>query len=1119
MGSFLMKKNLWMICCVFAFAMTLSADVTVSKVFEAASCGSFKVGSLEFKATAWAPNWYSAVQRANSVSLEKGYPKFTDGSFLTQGVFRVNNGRFNLAESIRSTGAYQAEYSIRLNSAETIQCAELALEAVLPIKRFRGRPIYFDGKLANFGAEFDEKNNSFNGQVKKIEIALEGGILTLSGIFNVRLQDNRRYNSDEWALRIRLKPASGAIKDASLTMQMTYAPAASTTVSIAKASNMGFADEVENDGKGGWTDQGSENDLRSFPVKATTFAGIPFAITDPAKNNNKSCIVLRGRERPNFPVSAEVVLEKPVKGKYLYVLNALGWEPSGRTEIGEITIDFDNNMFVDKSVKSYPVKSGINTANFWMPRLISEATVGWRHENPSSTIGLYVSRFELPPEAVKKITFESKNNAVWMIAGVTISDAASSVETSQPVVMRASKDWLPATNKKEIIRGSILDFSDLQEAPAGKFGFAKAKGDHIEFEKRPGVNARFYGANIAFAPNFMEKKYMDRMANEFATTGYNIIRLHHFDGKVVKRTERNSTELDPKWIDRMDYLISACKERGIYTTLDLFILRTLQKGEIEAFPDQAIAPMEFKSLMFVNAQAMDNWKRFSANLLNHVNPYTGKAWKDEPAIVTISLINENTVFSTVPRFPFILKIYEEKFAVWAKERSLKITGENREHYWKNFLSETYRRGFSEMRDFLNQQGVKQLITDQNYWGNVATTLLRNDYDFVDNHFYWGHPVFLGKNWSLPMAISNDSAIPRYAGGVSGMFPTRIFGKPFSVTEWDYVNPNSYNVEGAFLMGAYSALQDWNVLCRFAYSHGDGRIMKEESTIGTFDIANDPLRLLSERAGILFFLRNDVRVAQTSYPIMVSTTHIQKQGFSDNYPALTYRIGLIGKTGTVLTEPGKEPKLPKNSLAALAFPGDVWKLSIPVIPMAGTNQALESLEKGKLIPADSYEASSGNFRSDTGELALDRKNGAFSVITAKSEAFVLPAGKSGTGNFVTVKNLDTFAAFLIAARDDKNLSSSGRILILHLTDTKNTMQKFRNAEMTIVDSWGTLPLLIRRGRAELELRGNFANYKLYALDFNGKRLFEVPFKAEASCAKLKLDTQQNRQVVAAYELSK
>ena len=51
----------------------------------------------------------------------------------------------------------------------------------------------------------------------------------------------------------------------------------------------------------------------------------------------------------------------------------------------------------------------------------------------------------------------------------------------------------------------------------------------------------------------------------------------------------------------------------------------------------------FKTLAVIHDQAYENWKTFSRNLLTHVNPYTGRAYKDDPGLAWLSLINEGSL--------------------------------------------------------------------------------------------------------------------------------------------------------------------------------------------------------------------------------------------------------------------------------------------------------------------------------------------------------------------------------------------------------------------------------------------------------------------------------------------
>lgn len=100
-----------------------------------------------------------------------------------------------------------------------------------------------------------------------------------------------------------------------------------------------------------------------------------------------------------------------------------------------------------------------------------------------------------------------------------------------------------------------------------------------------------------------------------------------------------------------------------------------------------------------------------------------------------------------------------------------------------------------------------------------------------------------------------------------MMPTRIFGKPFTVTEFNFCNPNRFRAEGGPLMGAYAALQNWGGLWRFCWSHSDAGIIRNPGQ-NSFDASNDPMQQLSDRIILALFLRGDLAPSKTkiSYPV-------------------------------------------------------------------------------------------------------------------------------------------------------------------------------------------------------------------------------------------------------------
>ena len=413
-----------------------------------------------------------------------------------------------------------------------------------------------------------------------------------------------------------------------------------------------------------------------------------------------------------------------------------------------------------------------------------------------------------------------------------------------------------------------------------------------------------------------------------------------------------------------------------------------------------------KLSVFVSESAMRNWERFAENFLNHVNPHTGLAWKDDPSILSISLVNENTIDAAYRDAPITHSIYAERFEQYCRENSLIVTSMNRERLWHRFLLDLQHRAYRRQHGFLRRLGVKALLTDQNYCSSRFATLLREPFDLVETHSYWNHPRFIAGGWAPPSMVDNRSAITMFGGNFLNCAADRLFGKPFSLSEWDFCNPYDYAAEGAFLVGAYGALQNWNMVCRFDYTTWGSAMDREETVLDYFDIVNDPVRLLSERAGALFFARGDVAASQLKLPLLIDKKEmLERDSWRKDYPEDLRKMALICQVGSVITTKGR------------------------AVPEIGNVDA--TLQAG-MLPPGSYDRVAQRFTSSTGELILNAKQGTFQVITPRSEAALLPEGKRSAGNCLSVSNRHGFGAFLAAAMDDAELRSSRRILLLHLT---------------------------------------------------------------------------------------
>jgi len=229
-----------------------------------------------------------------------------------------------------------------------------------------------------------------------------------------------------------------------------------TPIDLAPYANRSFSDENDNDGIGGWTDQG-KNDFRTMPLGRQTIAGIPFTIIDPKSNGNKSCLILRGSERPNFPAAIRNI---KINGQFsrLFFHHTAGWGGSGLAGVYRIN-------YADGTTTDYEIKSGENVGDWWHVAALPGAKVGVRCKNPvDHEVGTYVSEWNNPRPTVpiKSLDFISagaidSGKIDWLPTGtpIPILIALTGEKTNQSLADLTGARFRSATNAKE--NGSVLE--------------------------------------------------------------------------------------------------------------------------------------------------------------------------------------------------------------------------------------------------------------------------------------------------------------------------------------------------------------------------------------------------------------------------------------------------------------------------------------------------------------------------------------------------------------------------------------------------------------------------------------------------------------------------------------
>ena len=164
-----------------------------------------------------------------------------------------------------------------------------------------------------------------------------------------------------------------------------------------------------------------------------------------------------------------------------------------------------------------------------------------------------------------------------------------------------------------------------------------------------------------------------------------------------------------------------------------------------------------------------------------------------------------------------------------------------------------------MYDFLkNDLKVQAPVTGTQI--NYGSMVVQSQLDYCDNHAYWNHPVFPGRDWDMTNWYVSNISLANYAdkGTLTQLATQRVLGKPYTVSEYDHPFPNEYNAEGQPMIAAMGRFQDWDGIFPFAYAHSNN--FEPDYVTGFFDSVGNVGRIAHTIACHTMFVRGDVAIA-------------------------------------------------------------------------------------------------------------------------------------------------------------------------------------------------------------------------------------------------------------------
>ncbi|MFQ5460112.1 MAG: hypothetical protein ACE5EL_04910, partial [Anaerolineae bacterium] len=240
--------------------------------------------------------------------------------------------------------------------------------------------------------------------------------------------------------------------------------------------------------------------------------------------------------------------------------------------------------------------------------------------------------------------------------------------------------WFPLVAEDDPFdKGSITDVSRFVPAPAGAHGSLRREADGLAFADGTPIRFLGIGADMAATPDLQ-----DQQARFYAKNGVNLVRQHPVEavvGLLQADPATGGRRLDPARLDVLDRWFSTLKAHGIYMAWSPFYPHVITPDD--GYPAELYAELPDKGsgkstsgLVTLEPQHQAAEWAWLAKILDHVNPYTGLRYADDPALAILEVHNEDSIFWHYPlndlaageRFPRHTARLKAAWARWLRGR-------------------------------------------------------------------------------------------------------------------------------------------------------------------------------------------------------------------------------------------------------------------------------------------------------------------------------------------------------------------------------------------------------------------------------------------------------------------
>lgn len=907
-----------------------------------------------------------------------------------------------------------------------------------------------------------------------------------------------------------------------------------TPLPLKTVANRAFADQTAGDGKGGWTDQG-EQSLRGI-VPQRSYGGMEFDI--PASGN-----AVVTMDSPHDRTGVKTFTLTPGSEKkyaFLYLLHAAAWVASSGEKLGSATV-----QYTDGSESRFSVENGRNICDWWLMTPLPHARSVYLQNREEGRGGFLMTRFPLDAKAVKQVRFDTLGKGIWVIVGASLSSRDVSVQTKQKECRFTAPRWKRADMRQlDLIEGSALDLSGRKRFSSEKDGALLIGRDGaVTFRTQEGKPVRLIGFN-AFPSLYRMKgasreeihRTIDRCLEQAKRMGYDYFRTNFLLDRDPFQGAAADFEFNPDYLDRLDYLVAACRRYGLYiygTTA------SYQLGRKEwNRPFQQRAELKTETLFGVPARRAE-WKTLIVKLLTHVNPYTGIAYKDDPAFLCFEFYNEQEIsLQSLLRAPesfpaetlaFInakfVRFLEKKYGTakelskrWGmtvrnfpevKFHSGKFTG-NRAFTgdWQLFCMENAAECLDFFNGVMREIGCDRYISQYNFLPSIGFSRVRAEKThLVSMNTYFRHP---SKMMSRGSVVRQESSL---TGSGSEYFKKaatcRIAGMPLFVTEYNHCYWNRYEYEGGIFFAAYSALQSFaGITVHQSPVMEENRPLRLEN----FRVATSPTKRANEFLAMSLFRRGDVQSSPHRVELLFPAEFLEDGNagagaVNTSQAALAFLTGITLRFPELPAKAENGPELSFLPEQSATIHSGAWSSSVEGSVFGNLADSVAKLRTAGILPKNNpTDADAQCFVSDTGELSFDTRARRLKVITPKTEAVILKPDDANLAlRQLTVHAVDTGCAAAVTSLDDLPLAESRHMMFVLNTNSVSEGLVLSGDRSTLIEPGKNAPPLMETARIRVSLRCDGKSWKLYPLSLSGERRKPLPVTQQNNLLEFRIDT--------------